>query len=81
MASTAADITAMLEDEEGMRYEDEIRQLYISQCIKFIFECLLHIQYYFSRNPYILDSWSKYLEFKKKAKPRARYLIYERALK
>jgi hypothetical protein len=34
-----------------------------------------------SRNPYLLDVWTKYLAFKKRARPRVRYLIYERALK
>ena len=34
-----------------------------------------------SRNPFLLDSWTKYLEFRKTAKPRVRYIIYERALK
>eukprot|EP00613_Pedinella_sp_CCMP2098_P056321 CAMPEP_0171859454 /NCGR_PEP_ID=MMETSP0992-20121227/25903_1 /TAXON_ID=483369 /ORGANISM="non described non described, Strain CCMP2098" /LENGTH=307 /DNA_ID=CAMNT_0012481101 /DNA_START=19 /DNA_END=938 /DNA_ORIENTATION=- len=51
------DITSILEDEEALRYEEEI-----------------------SRNPYILDVWTKYLDFRKRGKPRTRYLIYERAI-
>eukprot|EP00614_Pseudopedinella_elastica_P031004 CAMPEP_0172631344 /NCGR_PEP_ID=MMETSP1068-20121228/178628_1 /TAXON_ID=35684 /ORGANISM="Pseudopedinella elastica, Strain CCMP716" /LENGTH=478 /DNA_ID=CAMNT_0013442457 /DNA_START=20 /DNA_END=1453 /DNA_ORIENTATION=- len=34
-----------------------------------------------SRNPYLLDVWTKYLEFMKRGKPKQRFLIYERALK
>ena len=57
-SSSADDVATILEDEESLKYEEEI-----------------------SRNPYLLDSWTKYLAFRKGAKPRARYMIFERALK
>lgn len=41
----------------------------------------LHHEEEISRNPFHLKSWTNYLAYKKDAKPAARYLIYERALK
>ncbi|CAM9979894.1 unnamed protein product, partial [Heterosigma akashiwo] len=34
-----------------------------------------------SRNPYALKSWWRYLDHKKNARPKTRYVVYERALK
>jgi len=78
------DITSILEDEESLRYEEEIRyhlhsfrwHFYFYPFTQPLLACCLC-----SRNPYLLDVWTKYLAFKKRAKPRVRYLIYERALK
>ena len=56
--SSADGVATILEDEESLKYEEEI-----------------------SRNPYLLDSWTKYLAFRKGAKPQARYMIFEQALK
>ena len=87
------DVASILEDEEALRYEEEIRfarSLPVTACIPSTSARLLSLFAHrrrrplrlpTSRNPYLLDCWTKYLDFRKIAKPRVRYQIYERALK